>query len=175
MKHKLPYDHVYPIAVAVLELVRMNSERAEIAGSLRRKAQEVGDIEIVAAPKFYVPDMLGAPSETHSLDQFDWSTLGRVMLNGHKQKKIILPGEIQLDLFIVTPPAQWGVIFLLRTGSDSFNKRFVTKKSFGGLMPGHLQMKDGAIWQGSKLLPTPEEADMWKLWEMRPIPPWERK
>ena len=100
--------------------------------------------------------------------------LGKLALNGHKQKKIILPGDVQIDLFIVTPPAQWGVIFLLRTGSDKFSHRFVTHKSFGGCMPAAYRMQDGAIWCGNRMIETPDERDLFKLFNMRYIPPVER-
>jgi len=171
MKTKLPYDHMLSLALPVVELLRPHCARIEIAGSLRRQKAEIGDIEIVASPKSYVPDLLGEPTETHSLDTFEWATLGKLTLNGHKQKKIILPGDVQIDLFIVTPPAQWGVIFLLRTGSDKFSRRFVTHKSFGGCMPAAYRMQDGAIWCGNRLIETPDERDLFKLFNMRYIPP----
>ena len=174
MKNKLPYDHMLSLALPVVELIRPRCKRIEIAGSLRRRCETIGDIEIVAEPNEYVPDLLGAPTETHSLDTFDWSTLGKLALNGHKQKKIILPGDVAIDLFIVTPPAQWGVIFLLRTGSDKFSHRFVTQKSFGGCMPAAYRMKDGAIWCKDRLIETPEEKDLFKLFDVRFIPPSER-
>jgi DNA polymerase/3'-5' exonuclease PolX len=146
-----------------------------MAGSLRRRKSEIGDIEIVAEPKEYMPDLLGDLTETHSLDLFNWSTLGVLKLDGHKQKKIILPGDVQVDLFIVTPPAQWGVIYFLRTGSDKFSHRFVTAKSFGGCMPKHLRMQDGAIWSNNHIIPTPDEKDLFDLCGVKFIPPHERE
>lgn len=146
-----------------------------MAGSLRRKREMVGDIEIVAEPKGYVLDMLGEPTETHTLDLFPWATLGKLKLDGHKQKKIILPGDVQVDLFIVTPPAQWGVIYFLRTGSDKFSHRFVTAKSFGGYMPKHLRMQDGAIWSSNHIIETPEEKDLFDLFGVKFIPPHDRE
>jgi len=134
----------------------------------------IGDIEIVAEPKSYLPDLLGEPTETHSIDTFPWDTLGTLKINGHKQKRIIMPGEIQIDLFIVTPPAQWGVIFLYRTGSDKFSKRFVTPKSFGGCRPSCYRLEDGAIWNKDKLIPTPEEKDVFELFGVKYITPGER-
>ena len=139
-----------------------------------RLTKQIRNIRLGTCDNLNIPDLLGAPTETHSLDTFDWSTLGRLALNGHKQKKIILPGDVQIDLFIVTPPAQWGVIFLLRTGSDKFSHRFVTHKSFGGCMPAAYRMKDGAIWCKDRLIETPEEKDLFKLFDVRFIPPSER-
>lgn len=175
MKNKMPYEHMMSLALPIVELLRPHCKRIEIAGSLRRKKAVIGDIEIVAEPLGYLPDLLGTPTETHTLDLFDWSTLGTLTTNGHKNKKINLPGEIQLDLFIVTPPAQWGVIYLLRTGSDKFSHRFVTAKSFGGMMPGSYRMKDGAIWSNNHIIETPEEKDLFELFGVKYIPPQERE
>lgn len=175
MKTKISYDRALEIAGSVVAILQPYCDRIAIAGSVRRQRPEVGDIEIVATPREFLPDLLGAPTENHSLDVFPWESIGELKTNGHKQKKVILSDGIQLDLFIVTPPAQWGVIYLLRTGNDKFSHRFVTAKSFGGFMPGCYRMKDGAIWHGTKVLETPEEADLFKLWGMRYVPPVERQ
>jgi DNA polymerase/3'-5' exonuclease PolX len=175
MKTKLPYETVYPIAKELVKVLRPHCERIEIAGSLRRKRPEIGDIEIVAKPGEFTLDLVGMPTETHSLDLFEWTSVGTVRKSGHKYKQVWLDSGISLDLFIVTPPAQWGVIFLLRTGNDAFSHRFVTCKQFGGMMPGCYRMRDGAIWCGAKLMPTPEEADLFKLFGVKYIPPVERQ
>ena len=69
---------------------------------------------------------------------------------------------LKIDLFLVVPPAQWGVIFTIRTGSAEFSKRLVTKKKHGGYMPSNMKQKDGQLWIGlnnGQWLPleTPEE------------------
>jgi DNA polymerase/3'-5' exonuclease PolX len=175
MKNKLPYDHMLSIALPVVELLRPHCKRIELAGSLRRKKAEIGDIEIVAEPKEFTLDLFGVPTDTHSLDLFDWSVLGELKLDGHKQKKIVLPGDVQIDLFIVTPPAQWGVIYLLRTGSDKWSHRFVTAKSFGGMLPGYCKMRDGAIWSKDHIIETPDEKDLFDLVGVKFVPPQERE
>lgn len=57
MKNKLPYEHMLSIALPVVELLRPRCKRIEIAGSLRRRREEIGDIEIVAEPNDYVLDL----------------------------------------------------------------------------------------------------------------------
>jgi DNA polymerase/3'-5' exonuclease PolX len=171
MKNKMPYEYMNAIAMPIIELLRPRCKRIEPAGSLRRHRDQIGDIEIVAEPLEFYVDMLGNPTQEHSLDRFNWQSLGALQINGHKQKKIILPGNIQIDLFIVTPPAQWGVLYILRTGSDKFSHKMVTEKSHGGYMPSHLHVAGGALWKKNELIPTPEEADIFRAYEMEYIPP----
>ena len=128
-------------------------ERIEIAGSIRRGKPEVKDIEIVAVPKD---------------DLFEWSLALAVgdatfKKNGARYKQIILPEGINLDFFLVRPPAQWGVIFLLRTGPAEFSQRAVTQRSKGGLLPSDCKCQDGQIWRGDKVIPMPEEEDFLRL------------
>lgn len=148
--------------------------RIETAGSVRRRKSEVGDIEIVCIPKF-VNDMFGNPTTTSVLDVMDWSNIGVPEKSGPKYKQIILRSGAALDLFIVTPPAQFGVQFLIRTGPAEYSHRFVTPKHYGGMLPSNLKVKDGAIWKGNQLIETPEEEDVFNLIGAPWIPPMERK
>jgi DNA polymerase/3'-5' exonuclease PolX len=163
MKQKLPLKDAEKIASLLLTSLRPCCQRIEIAGSIRRRKSEIGDIEIVAIP---VPslDMFSNPSyEPHLLDLVNWKEYGEIIKSGHKYKQIALTEGINLDLFIVTPPAQWGVQFLIRTGSADFSHRFVTTKHHGGLLPGYLKVKDGAIWSHNHIIETPEEIDVFNL------------
>lgn len=161
MKTKMPFYQAYAIAIGVIEKLTDRCERIEVAGSLRRRVPHVGDIELVAIPKF-LPDMFGAPSSSHMLDTVDWTSFGIVVKSGHKFKQIELVEGITLDLFIVTPPAQWGVIFLLRTGPEVFSHQFVKKKSHGGMLPSNMEVKHGALRLHGFVVETPEEIDVFK-------------
>src|SRR5574341_303735 len=163
MKTKRYHVEAWLIAEKVIERLRPFCERIEIAGSLRRLRPEVGDIEIVAVPKSYDLDLFGVATPNHSLDSVDWKEYGKFLLGGHKYKKIWLHEEIQLDLFIVTHPAQWGTVFLIRTGSADFSHRFVTPRAKGSLLPSYLREKDGAIWRNNRIIKTPEEKDVFDL------------
>lgn len=62
---------------------------------------------------------------------------------------------------------QWGLLAIIRTGPAEFSKRLVTPTRHGGLLPGWLKVKDGAIWRARldsrdlELVPTPSELDVW--------------
>ncbi len=164
MKTKTLYEIALPLADHIRECLAPFCQRIQTAGSLRRNAAEVGDIEMVAIPKPRL-DMFGQafPLEVdHALNIFDYSAIGTLTANGNKMKKIQLDEGLQLDLFIVTPPAQWGVQFLIRTGSAEFSKKFVTKKQYGGYLPGHMKVEGGALYENSVMVPTPEEEDVFK-------------
>ena len=106
-------------------------------------------------------------------DLFNYSTIGRLEIGGHKYKKIALTEGPQLDLFIVTPPAQWGVLFLIRTGPAEYSHALVTPKWHGGLLPSHLQVKDGAVWNRNtgEILETPEEENVYNLLDIPYVAP----
>ena len=93
---------------------------------------------------------------------------------GPRYKRLLYQG-VPLDLFSVLPPAQWGVIMVIRTGPAQFSHRIVTPKRYGGLLPSHLRVKDGAVWHGEEMVPTPEEADFLRLLGLEWVEPWERK
>ena len=152
------------IAERVLALLRPFCVRAEIAGSIRRGKPEVGDIEIVVMPKdewfeFRVPGL------------FDCCEF---VINGPRHKKIALADGLDLDLFIVLPPAQWGVIFTLRTGPAEFSYWIVNRRSCGGRLPSNCRVRDGQVIRNGEPLPMPEEEDFLRLLELEGIAPGER-
>jgi DNA polymerase/3'-5' exonuclease PolX len=163
MKNKIPLLQARVIAERLITRLAPYCQRIEIAGSIRRCKPMVGDIEIVAIP-YPARDLFGSESmEPHALDLIDWTEYGEYIKGKHKYKQILLPEGMALDLFLVTPPAQWGVIFLQRTGPDTYSHRFVTSKLQRGMMPSIYQVKDGAIWKGGRILETPEEEDVYQL------------
>jgi len=169
MKTKLPLSEAEGIARKYLELLAPQCARIEIAGSIRRRKAEVGDIEIVARP---LPtfDLFGSPNGYHDL-----SLPLPAVKNGQRYKQYILPEGINLDLFIVLPPAQWGVIFALRTGGAEFSRRLVTSKKYGGYLPSLYMIRDGAVRRRTgEVVPTPEEGDFFALLGLDLIPPQER-
>lgn len=177
MKVKFSRSGALEIAQKTLVALQPSCERIEIAGSLRRRKRAIGDIELVAIPQ-PIKDMFGAPiplESDHALNYVNWEQFGALEMDGSKQKKIILKEGIQLDLFIVTPPAQFGWIFLLRTGPDTFSHKMVTKRNQYGVMPGYLFSQDGALFHGKTLMQTSEEKDVFDLFELPYIDPWHRQ
>lgn len=155
-------------------------ERIEIAGSIRRGKPDVHDIEIVAAPKLLaLMDMFGAAvSGANQLETHigEWlPTKAHLIKNGPRYKQIALPDGINLDLFIVLPPSQWGVQLTLRTGPADFSKWVVTKRRLGGALPSHCRVCDGGVYEGDNLIAMPEEIDFLSFLKLGWLEPGERQ
>ena len=192
------------IAESLLEAWGPACERIEIAGSVRRGNPDPHDIEIVAIPRREVlvakRDMFAdsevATSERNLLDELlaGWKAGGRLRDRpdkngrgawGPRLKRALyqttisqLNRNVGIDIFSVLPPAQWGVIFAIRTGPADFSKELVTSRLEGGFMPVGMQVKDGSLWiagrNGSARVDTPEEEDFFAALGLPCWPPQER-
>lgn len=139
-------------------------ERIEIAGSLRRKQESVKYIELVAIPKIeYSPDLFGNPSLPFNLlSDFLRRKKGtpfELIKNGDRYKQLVMAEGISVDLFIVLPPAQWGVMYAIHTGPRNFSQWLITKKKYGGAMPSYMRVRKGSLWTRKSVIDTPEEKD----------------
>lgn len=164
------------IAENVIERLRPSCERIEIAGSIRRRKPEVKDIELVAIPKvFEERDLFGELLNSISmLDKVEWGRYDTVIKNGSRYKQIVIDARINLDLFIVLPPAQWGVIFAIRTGPADYSRWLVTQQRYGGAMPAGYFVQEGQLWGPHGIIPTPEESDFFaEIGLICPLP-WDR-
>jgi DNA polymerase/3'-5' exonuclease PolX len=158
------------VARSVEEALRPACERILIAGSIRRLKPTVGDIEIVVLPKMIDgirTDLFAPPPKVRALDGF-LETLklqDRLVAHptkaadGDRYKRLWMPKEeMQLDLFIVRPPAEWGPIAAIRTGSAAYSKKAVTELRDQGL-----ECKEGRIMRGNEVVPCPTEEEFFRL------------
>jgi DNA polymerase/3'-5' exonuclease PolX len=140
------------IAERLLRAMEPYCERICIAGSIRRQKPDVGDIEIVAIPRWEPrPDPANLFGESVPVNTLfaDWaSAAGLEWLKGFapegKQWVAELPEGINLDLYL--PNARnWGNILLLRTGSAEFNKAIVNHAAEYGFpfRDGFVRGRDG--------------------------------
>jgi len=159
---KIPLLVAEERARIISDWTRRACQRIEIAGSIRRRKLLVGDIEIVCIPiqrtDFFGEPFLDVDAVMYRMADF---TSAELLVGGNKYRKYNIDG-VQLDLFITTPE-QWGVIFMIRTGSANFSKLMVTARQEGGYCPSHMHFKDGWLWSGENKLDTPEERDVFKL------------
>lgn len=188
MTRRLAYSEAAKKANMLVRLIEPGCHRIEIAGSIRRQEQTVKDIEIVCIPKIVTLSGRGLfPEEGSALEsRLDGLlTSGRLKYdpalrrNGERYKRLLFD-ETPVDLFIVKPPATWGVILTLRTGPCEFSHRLVTKRSVGGLMPdgmkieeGRLLMRDGLTSNWNEI-ETEMETDVFQALGLSWISPAER-
>lgn len=174
----MKYETALPIADWLLQRLKPYTDRIEIAGSLRRKKPDVGDIELICIPKIQrsaTTNLLGI-TEASSINLLE-QELQRLI----QEKRLAVPQEtrktpfgpryykllvnpnssleIQADIFCVRPPADWGVIFAIRTGSADFSHSLVTFALTKGMKvkDGQLFKINGANKDGMIKIPCPEE------------------
>lgn len=158
-------------------------ERVEIAGSLRRLKPDVGDIEIVAVPKrepfdrlsMRIAVMIDRGLLAHGFVSKD----GKKAPAGPRYYRLRDPASgLHVDVFAVLPPADWGVIFTIRTGSADFSHWIVTEALRKGMKvkEGHLIYTDKTKqpWE-IKRVPCEEEIDFFNALGLEWILPQERE
>ena len=144
-KAKIPLKIGETLAENLITVLLPWCERIEVAGSIRRKKPEVGDIEIVAIPKMGV-DLFGDcdPKQDHLAARLmvmirDGAISKLPEINpektrpawGQKYKKFFVTlndtlGEMQVDLFCCDAK-NWGNMFTIRTGSSEFSAALIER------------------------------------------------
>jgi DNA polymerase (family 10) len=115
----LDRSEVEPLAFKILQAIEPMCEKAQIAGSIRRRKGGVNDVDIVVLPR---ADF--------------WLTIRRIVMNefdavaekqGDKLATFYVPfasrigqGHVQVDLYRATE-STWGILLLVRTGSKEHN------------------------------------------------------
>jgi len=166
-KQKMELSQARSIAAEIIEILEPYCEKIAVAGSIRRGKPEVGDIEIVAIPKAVVrPNLLGENvvigyEIARGIDDL-LEMGGQKIKRGAKYAQIATHWGINLDLFIVLPPAEWGVIFMIRTGSGNYSHHMVTQRNKGGALPSYCNVKNGAVWCNGEIIPMPREIDFYE-------------
>ena len=152
-KIKYPYAEAHKIAQEVLEQLKPYCERIEIAGSIRRKKAEVGDIEIVAIPKPFGID-LSQDGIAKVVNQ--WEKVKGEMPCKYTQR--ILPSGIKLDLFFAEE-GNWGLIFAIRTGSAEFSRYVLAN----GWVRNGFKSSGGFLFKYGEKFDVKEEKDLFNL------------
>ena len=190
---RIPYQIASDLAHDVSLMLSMACVRIEIAGSIRREAATVGDIEIVAIPKLdAAPTNLFGEPIGEPYDRLHEQCVAHLGCGsfvprknrlgheaiGRKLKWMTLPTgrsdypSIGLDIY-ACEPEQWGVTMAVRTGDAQFSRKLVTPRSRGGHCPDHLRFKGWRVIERKTLaqLDTPEESDVFAAIGLQYIDP----
>ena len=103
------YDQALGPAQEIADLIKQYSERVEICGSLRRRRQEIKDIDIVCQDT----DRFGMITALSQVVQFVHPTPQKVLFRHHD-----IPGEI----YFVKTEQEFEVMKLERTGDYGFTQ-----------------------------------------------------
>ena len=179
---RAPFGEANHLALNLRATLAPACERIEIAGSLRRERPTVGDVELVAIPRMVTePVGMFESREVSALDAAVDSLIADGALirlsGGDRYIKLQHVGSgLQVDLFVVRPPAQWGMIYLIRTGPAAYSQRFVTD------IKPRFHVAGGALHRGGGFgcpdrcaaIETPEEEDVYSALGQAYIEPWAR-
>ena len=175
-----PYKYALSVAEEFIQEISPFCEKREIAGSLKRKKQMVGDIDIVIIPKFEQTKddtLFGEPVSINVLDR----KLSQMCIDNQMQLETSGPkikrfsqfngSDIFIDLYIATPET-WITILLIRTGSKEHNIKLYTRAR-----DMRMQLKaDGSGLFDAQLHPikTESEEDIFKILGFTYVLPEER-
>jgi DNA polymerase/3'-5' exonuclease PolX len=180
------------------------ASRVEVAGSVRRGVPTPKDLELVCIPRYETrpaalaqPDMFD-PAPDVEINMLDllvelWLADGTakprlskigVPALGEKYKRLTIDAQpligrplvIGLDLFAVTGGAQWGLDFLIRTGSAEFSQAILTRwKAIQGIGPEQRGSIDACLVdRDGQRVETPDEEAVFAACQMRYVPPPDR-
>lgn len=178
-KARIPLPQAVEIAGAISVALKAACARFQIAGSIRRREETIGDVEFVAisdGPRLHTltDGLLERGQLQHRLNSAGQKCWGKV----NRRAWWVLPGgdRFALDIFFVTPE-QWGGAMAIRTGCGAFSHALVTSRLstfehggewFSGLRPHPLKVSvsDYSITGPEGVIPTPEEKEFFKSLEL---------
>lgn len=165
-------------AESLVSILGPSCDRIEIAGSIRRGAPLVSDIEIVAMPRVGTVeggDLWGTPVEIDYLAETLYSLRASGALplrdveshrkdgsveigsrDGDSYKALVWQG-FPVDLFLVHDPDSWGLQLCIRTGPAEWSHRLVTD-----CQKYLRRVKDGYLYRSGKRWPCREERDFFE-------------
>lgn len=176
-----PFVEMKQIADCFLERIRPACERAELAGSLRRRRPECRDIEVVAIPRFSKRvhaiekpgDLFAAATTVETVEKVNdtWARVdeladsGSFSKRGERFRQFCFAGA-KVDVFLADQD-NWGNIFLIRTGSADFSHWLMGELNTRGYTSheGRIHRHDGTKARNphGPPLSTPDEVGVFRL------------
>ncbi|MCC6548140.1 DNA polymerase/3'-5' exonuclease PolX [Candidatus Sumerlaeota bacterium] len=157
---RLRLDEGWALAQPILEKLRdyPGVKRADVAGSLRRWKETVGDLDFVAstsAPREVMDFFVTLPDVT--------SILG----NGDKKASVIIAGKVQADVRCVTE-AEYPYAMMHFTGSKEHNTKLRTRaKDFGLKLNEYGLFREGT----GERIPAGDEREIHSHLKLQYMPP----
>src|SRR5512135_1182791 len=131
-------------------------EEIEIAGSYRRWAETVGDVDILVA----------APKSKAAMDCFvRYDDVTKVLAGGETKSSVILRGGLQVDLRVVEPRS-FGAALHYFTGSKAHN---IAVRLMG--VKRGIKVNEYGVFRGKKMIAGRTEEEIYKLFGMPYIEP----
>lgn len=201
---RLAYSTGAAIAESLVDLLAPSCERLQVCGSIRRRAETIGDIDLVAVPKLspIVGLFEGPPSGhvnvlNHQLDELCGQQVirqarradGKIAGWGDKLRKFVYRG-LPVQCRQATAET-FGMVVLIATGPASYSHAFVTPRSQQaalrnhdgtviayrqGLLPAGFSVASGFVLHfAHQPISTPDEAAVFEALGWAYLDPWERR
>lgn len=148
----------HAIVTPVVEALRKHPavQRAEYAGSLRRRKETVHDVDLLVATA-------DAPAVMDAFAHGPWAA--RILGSGETKTSVVHPGGLQMDLRAVTP-AQYPFALHHFTGSKEHNIAMRGRAQRMGI-----KMNEYGLFRGEELIPCADEAAIFAAVGLDFVPP----
>lgn len=160
----MPFETANSIAEDLIQFIVRDNSALEVIplGSLRRKKKEVGDIDLGVSTNDF------SSVKKHVKN---YSKLQRVLAQGSNLMRILLKGNIQVDIKS-SPPQRWGAFAQHFTGSKDHNikLREYALKQGKSLSEHGIKLID----ENNRLLDFDNEKDFYHFLGLKYIPPEKR-
>lgn len=173
--NRLPFGQALELARQLVEELRPAVRRVKVAGSLRRRRPDVGDIELVVEPETYAVDLFGGVGPDLNEVRYIARSWGVLRLNGDRQIQVVGVKGIEgfkAELYLVHPPAQWGSILAIRTGPPDLGRI-----AMGRMLALGYKHQEGFVLRTAdrRVMPTPEEEDFFRYAQLECRPASQRE
>lgn len=168
----IPLKQAEGWAARIAAELRPWCEAVEVAGSIRRRRPEVGDIDLVALPKVGGADAIRNRMTRRAAE---------VLANGEQNVRVRLANGVQVEVYLArqeeqdllyTTPSNWGSLLVCRTGSREFNIGLARRALQLGMRWDPYQ---GVFSGGGHLLAGATEAEVFKALDVTAVPPERRE
>jgi DNA polymerase/3'-5' exonuclease PolX len=152
--------HAQEAAREVVAQLRPLCRSIEVAGSVRRQAPEVRDLEIVCIPE------VARYFEFQQLVN-TWPRV-RGQASGRYTRRKLLRHNLELDLFVCSAQT-WACNILIRTGCADFSHALAVRANRLGL-----RFEGAQLWSGTRTTGVREEEEVFHLLGMPWVDPVDR-
>lgn len=155
----------------IVNALAPHCERIEVCGSIRRKKQEITDIDIVCIPCLDVEkDMFGVVINTFPTPEFvrtvnSWTKIKGEPTGRYTQREL---DGVKVEISMGTP-ANFGCLQIIRTGDAEFSHMLMKR-----VLQCGLEQRDGYLYNEDKLIPISDERQYFQVLNLPYIEPEDR-
>ena len=169
-KTRCPLHRAKEVANELKQMLEPCCNRIAIAGSIRRRKPEVGDIELLVIPRANYLDKLLHDLMMQNVLAMRLNKRGQRAYGPKNKLMVHLPSGIGLDIFSTTEEC-WPVALVIRTGGAETNKRIAMAAINKGW---HLKAYGSGFSTPQGNIICNSEREVFELVELPYQEPWER-